>query len=95
VSAMHYQYRMTTNSEQGWSEWILCTKSKYEDCKIYPVHAGCTYEVRELYTESPDKAVAEFKEALHAHFDKFPIPTQLGIVTIMKHIEKVFKERQK
>lgn len=90
-----YQYRVTTNSGKVWSDWILCTKAKYDDCKVYPVHAGCTYEVRKLFLESPDKAVEDFKEALHDHFNEFPIPTQLGVVAIMKHIGKVFKERSK
>jgi hypothetical protein len=31
-----------------------------------------------------------FKEALHDHFNEYPIPTQLGVVAIMKHIEKVY-----
>jgi hypothetical protein len=44
---------------------------------------------------TPDEAVAEFKEALMEHFNKFPIPTQIGVVAIMKHIEKVFQEKKK
>jgi hypothetical protein len=48
---------------------------------------------KEVSKQSTEKSVEEFKEALHTHFNKFPIPTQIGIVAIMKHIEKVFKER--
>jgi hypothetical protein len=91
-----YQYRMLPTWEGGsWSAWYLCTKAKAEDCRKNPTRTYWVYEVRELYTESPDNAVEAFKEALHTHFDKFPIPTKLGIVAIMKHIEKVFKERDK
>lgn len=39
-----------------------------------------------------NKELDRFKESLHAHFDAFPIPTQLGIIAIMKHIEKVYAE---
>ncbi|MFM0226166.1 hypothetical protein [Paraburkholderia dipogonis] len=39
-----------------------------------------------------NKELARFKESLHAHFDAFPIPTQLGIIAIMNHIEKVYAE---
>jgi hypothetical protein len=91
-----YQYRMLPTGNGGpWSDWYLCTAAKAEDCKQKPIRKDWKYEVRPLFAQSPDKAVEEFKEALHAHFDKFPIPTQLGIVAIMKHIEKVFKERTK
>jgi hypothetical protein len=38
--------------------------------------------------------VLEFKEALIDYFNEFPIPTQIGVVAIMKHIEKVFQERK-
>jgi hypothetical protein len=89
-----YQYRIHTK-ENSWSVWFLCSKAKYEDCKERPVRDGWTYEVRELFSESPNKAVEDFKEALHDHFNEFQIGKQLGIVAIMKHIEKVFKERTK
>jgi hypothetical protein len=91
-----YQYRMLHNlAGCEWSSWYLCTHAKYEDCKKNPIRDEFQYEVRELFVESPDKTVEDFKEALHAHFDEFPIGKQLGIVAIMKHIEKVFKEREK
>jgi hypothetical protein len=91
-----YQYRMRPTWEGGaWFQWDTCSQESAADKTRTPILHAWEYEVRELFVESPDKAVEEFKEALHAHFDQFPIPTQLGITAIMKHIEKVFKERQK
>lgn len=92
-----YQYRMlpTWADEGDWTCWYLCSQAKAEECRRDPIREEWKYEVRELFVESPDKAVLDFKEALHARFDEFPIPTKLGIVAVMKHIEKVFKERTK
>lgn len=91
-----YQYRLLATWEGGkWSDWIPCTEGKARECKQTPVREGWQYEVRALFDKSPEQAVEEFKEALNEHFNEFKIPTKLSIASIMKHIEKVFKERTK
>ncbi len=90
-----YQYRMRPTWENGkWFNWEICSPEAAADYTRTPLLHAWEYQVRELFLKSPDVAVKEFKDALIEHFNEFPIPSTLGVVAIMKHIDKVFAEME-